>query len=260
MYRVILLTIPTICVVFMLFTKTKRDKRADAIKNATVMTTAVRVGENGRTVFETKATQQAPRHKQSLSRKPILPYTTQQVTPMARPKSITQKTWQRLSRPFSTTAPAAYQKEDQIELRQKPTPYRSRFHEYTSPVSPITGPSYSGSTSSWNTIDRLDGPISPLSVTNTAPPSSIAGTINRGVDYSNPQFQTGRGYSFSHISLTPPAISPGISVADKVKSRPVVGAGEEFGGSMIKENVLDRTNMKINKIYLQKAPGAKKGK
>lgn len=179
---IVLLAIPAICALFVLFSKAKQRKRAEIIKNAT--TTTVRLGANGRTVFETTTFKSSS--PQIRPRDPIIPFAVQRASITSRPKSV-KSTWKRLSRPFSM-GPAIYE-DDQIELAQKqhPVAYQSTFHEKPSTiqngiVSPIASPEIHriGSKSSWNTIDRHGiSPISPITIDNVQASSSFTAAVSQ---------------------------------------------------------------------------------
>lgn len=90
--------------------------------------------------------------------------------------------------------------------------------------------------------------------------SSVTGTIIRGYERDSQQSGMSMGIPFHNVPLTPQAARHDERSADEARSRPVVGAGGSFGGNVIRQNVLDRANMKMNWVELQQAPGGRKGK
>lgn len=253
----LILTIPLACLLFILSTRAKRDQRAEAIKRATLSTTTMRVGVNGRTVFKNKVSRPAnspsQARKQSPPPQPVLPYTSQQASTMSQTRTLSQRAWQRLSRPFLAAPATAPEDDDRIELHQKPVPHQSILYQNVSPVSPISQPDTS---TSWNTIDHLEGPVSPPSFTNNAASSSIAETMARNPYGDKQQNQTEARNPFSDIPLTPPATRP-IQRTDTVRARPTVDRNESLESGKIRENIVDRGNMKLNKIQLQQVPHKK---
>lgn len=248
---IVLLVIPVVCALFVLFSKLKRDKRAEIIKNATSTRTTVTKGSNGRTVFETTAIKSSPPRAAPLS--PVLPFTQQQASRASRPMSM-KNTWKRLSRPFSA-AHMAYE-DDEIELtqpqKQRPAPHSSRFKENlstghdgsVSPLSPL-GQSRRASSSSWNTVDRLDSsPISPVSMTGL--PASSSREFQQ---YQYNQNQKSRAEDYTNSYRTGPTSTlPSTAHTDsrhdskKTKAGIDLGSARGFVTATIKEQVLTDTN------------------
>lgn len=90
--------------------------------------------------------------------------------------------------------------------------------------------------------------------------SSVTGTIIRGYERSSQHSEMSTGIPFHNVPLTPQAVRHDERSADNARAGPVVGAGGSFGRSVIRQNVLDKANMKMNRIELQQAPGGRKGK
>lgn len=243
---VLLLAVPVTVTIFVLFAKLKQKKRAGVIKNATIKNTTIRPGPNGRTTFQTTASRPQPPRTQarrpSPPRSPILPYTQQQASKAQRQQSV-KNAWKRLSRPFSM-GPAQYQ-EDQIELtKQMPRPHGTqRKPTYEGPVSPLTPGNFgrSDSNGSWNTIDGLSSPVSPLGVIN------FKGSARRN-------------NSLQNVPLTPPKKMP------KQSSRGIdLGTARGFvppsTTSSIKSNVVDANYKRVPPVALTQPPKARtKGK
>ncbi len=300
---IVLLAMPVAASIFVCIANMNKGKRAKVMANAATTRTTVIQGPNGRTVFETTATRPAAPRSQRPAQSPRLPYNIQQAyqAPSARKPSL-KNAWQRLSRPFSIM-PQQYE-EDQFELTQKlpPRPHKSKFQEqtkssYEGPVSPITTPDLSrfDSSSSWNTVDRLDhtsDPISPLSVTNINA-SSVTGTVSRSF-HSQRQPPAAMSHDrhqqecFDNIPLTPPThnlstkqteplslgsargfvpshvdITHKQQVKDFAKqkgkeiAKQAVAAGVTYAATNIKTNIVDANKHKVSKVELAKPPKAK---
>jgi len=297
---IVLLAMPVAASIFVCIANLNKSKRAKVMANAATIRTTITQGPHGRTVFESTATRPSPPRRQPPDPSPVLPYSVQQtyMAPSARKPSL-KNAWQRLSRPFSMM-PQQHE-EDKVELRQKqpPMPTNSKFLDqrkssYDAPVSPMTTPDLScfGSSSSWNTMERLDhtsDPISPLSITNMNTSSSVTGTILRGYQgqrqspaaishnkqardtFQNVPLPTptrkqsqpldlgaARGFRPPHVDTTSKqqmkdyAKQKGKEVATQA-----VAAGASYAADKIKSNIVDANKHKVNQVQLATPPKAK---